>query len=883
MKTNFSLNILYFFYIKISSILYRIIKHLTLKNPKYAKLMDSLAAHNKEAILETKYIKPFQYEVLKYLPKKFLDVLMFTENTPTDIIFLLRLYKTINQIPEFIEMGEVKIVFICTHNGSPFALGSSFPITPETTPGDFIVHYFHSFMRLTLKAYGVDSIDVLFVKTTTGNREIVAKKLELSRERRVDNVEKRHYSTTTRSTTTIIEMDTPIDEDTLQNFLPDADRGKDPRRFILPLKKKDKQMSKIAAFDIETFVHEGRLYPYAIGIQYMKYSKIRKVIYYYENTHLSIEKNSAELLEKMVTYMTENCKSYTIFAHNLGKFDGILMMSSLFKVLGPHSLMIGKDNSIISIKFKQIKMLDSLRIFPMSLKNLAKQFNVDTQKGELDHSKINIDNVTTELIKTEVLEYLSGDIGSLYECMMKASDLIFDNYKFNITDVYSGSSLAMKHYRTSYLDKKGIPLLPRHLIDTISESYFGGISQVYKSYGRNLHYYDINSLYPWAMTQPMPYEYLGVAFNPKLEDVFGFVYASIYIPQELDYKPIPVRMDDILATPSGHVLGVYFSEELKYAKSIGCQIKAHKAYLFSKKFLFNDYVKDLYAEKSKATGSERVFIKLLLNGLYGFFARTDDKHVAQFLPLDEALEQAQIYGAYNIILMDDDATALLIRDTQPSKLHTDATGHEYYKKLDINKSPRTKSNRAIASATTGYARVRIHQFKDICGDVYYSDTDSIITGNKLSDNYINKDLGFMKDECEGLAITEAIFISPKLYGLRLSSGEEIIKTRGVKHGELNFDDLMKLHKGETIHYTRTQLFKSLNTKSIFQREIKGSVEHKTPAGKIPIYDNKIIIGYKDIHRSIFTAIKENPIGFKLSHRVTKIIKIIRSKLNFKDE
>lgn len=86
----------------------------------------------------------------------------------------------------------------------------------------------------------------------------------------------------------------------------------------------------------------------------------------------------------------------------------------------------------------------------------------------------------------------------------------------------------------------------------------------------------------------------------------------------------------------------------------------------------------------------------------------------------------------------------------------------------------TKLNKTIASEITIYSRVRIHKFKDICGDVYYSDTGSIITINKLSDKYINNDLGFMKDECNDLLINEGLFISSKLYGLRLSSGEEII-------------------------------------------------------------------------------------------------------------
>jgi hypothetical protein len=92
----------------------------------------------------------------------------------------------------------------------------------------------------------------------------------------------------------------------------------------------------------------------------------------------------------------------------------------------------------------------------------------------------------------------------------------------------------------------------------------------------------------------------------------------------------------------------------------------------------------------------------------------------------------------------------------------------------MNNILRTKSNKAIASEIMAYSKVRIYEFKDIYRDVYYSNTDSIITGNKLPNKYINNDLGFMKDECNDLLINKGLFISSKLYGLRLSSDEEII-------------------------------------------------------------------------------------------------------------
>ena len=61
----------------------------------------------------------------------------------------------------------------------------------------------------------------------------------------------------------------------------------------------------------------------------------------------------------------------------------------------------------------------------------------------------------------------------------------------------------------------------------------------------------------------------------------------------------------------------------------------------------------MYKEKAIAKGSDRVFVKLLLNGLYGFFARNDEKYVALFLPLDEAI---RLKYTHNLIIMDNDET-----------------------------------------------------------------------------------------------------------------------------------------------------------------------------------------------------------------------------------
>lgn len=60
--------------------------------------------------------------------------------------------------------------------------------------------------------------------------------------------------------------------------------------------------------------------------------------------------------------------------------------------------------------------------------------------------------------------------------------------------------------------KVEIPILNNALDSFIRRSYFGGATDYYKKYVTNAKYYDVNSLYPYAMLNDMPgkmIKYLG--------------------------------------------------------------------------------------------------------------------------------------------------------------------------------------------------------------------------------------------------------------------------------------------------------------------------------------------------------------------------------------
>ena len=88
----------------------------------------------------------------------------------------------------------------------------------------------------------------------------------------------------------------------------------------------------------------------------------------------------------------------------------------------------------------------------------------------------------------------------------------------------------------------------------------------------------------------------------------------------------------------------------------------------------------------------------------------------------------------------------------------------------------------------------------------YTDTDSIFTTKPLNSSFLGKGLGLMKDELNGLLISEAYFLGIKQYGFWYTdvNGSRIEKSvwAGVTRNSLSFNDIIslrKLRKGD-IHY-----------------------------------------------------------------------------------
>jgi hypothetical protein len=492
----------------------------------------------------------------------------------------------------------------------------------------------------------------------------------------------------------------------------------------------------------------------------------------------------------------------TIFAHNLGEFDGYFLYKALlnhYNVKNVSSL-IDDTNSFISISVVDkliIEWKDSLRVFPMKLEDLCKMFLVNGKTSPYNPNFRNINLLFSQpleenILLNEFIEYSKQDALSLYEALTQAQSLYFNNFKIDIESVYSTATLSLKIYRTIF-QPKPIFILPSNMDSFIRNGYYGGGTDVYKAYARKVYQYDVNSLYPHAMLNPMPYNLISNGIinltNRKLDNFFGFILAKIECPIDMLRPVLPYHKDGKTIYPVGNWEGVYFSEELKAVEKLGYKITLIKGLEFSKEYLFQDFVDHFYKIKQQSEGVERSIAKLQLNNLYGYFGRKQIGITTQNVHNDELKDFILTRIVKSINPINKNYTTVLTYSNINYKLLKDLNNQFHNIGSDYNY---IMSNVAIASAVTSYARIHMIPFK-IHPDTLYTDTDSAFTTSPIDPSLIGKELGLMKDELKGLLIEEAYFVGPKKYGYWLldRDGTRIEESvfSGVPRNSLSFEEV----------------------------------------------------------------------------------------------
>lgn len=299
-------------------------------------------------------------------------------------------------------------------------------------------------------------------------------------------------------------------------------------------------------------------------------------------------------------------------------------------------------------------------------------------------------------------------------------------------------AMAMQLFKQFYNDD--FELDNKTIKGILRDSYYGGRVEVFRlgEVSGPFNHYDINSLFPSVMRDfkfPVPKSYY-LAGKPdfKKEGVFqGFLDHP-----KLDICNLPVRAGNELIYPHGSLYGTWpYPEIRRFLDDGGKIVHCERAIEFEKvESPFVRYVDFCYNQRIKATDElDKVFWKLMLNSLYGKFGQS---------------------RGLTII---------------------------HQNKERVISSESSYSNVIWSSYVTSHARVRLLESLRQCSEVYYTDTDSIFTPDRLP---VSNELG--KFKLEGI-VKKGFFAGNKLYilddkarakGVPRSIAADFIRTgRGV--------------------------------------------------------------------------------------------------------
>jgi hypothetical protein len=514
-----------------------------------------------------------------------------------------------------------------------------------------------------------------------------------------------------------------------------------------------------SVFDLETIRSKvngkEEMNPYACG--------------YYDGKNFELFEGKECLNGFLKFYLQKENANKICYAHFGGKFDFLFVLDELIFKLNKGNkyqiipIRIGSSIAQVEIRRGKNKWIlrDTYKLLSFSLKDLTNNFKVKHIKGEFDHNKINWRNWKS--LKKEWLPYLISDCKGLYEVVNTYEDYVYRNFGISLYSCLTIAQLSLTIFRKKFLKEK-IPIYINKE-EKIRQSYYGGRTEIFKRFGKNLKYYDVNSLYPYVMFNcDVPVGLPVKTNNFKLTD-FGVAYANIEAPKDIKYPLLPhkIKVDNNsskLVFPVGKWSGWYCSPELQKAKKLGYKIDIKTGYLFKRKKLFRGFVKCFYEIKKKAEKDSVDYIlsKLSLNSLYGKFGQKRTKQKIFISPKKVAnLTPMDIYGELNI----------------------------------FEKSVSSRSNfilPAISSFITCYSRLVLYKYIEEADkkglNVYYCDTDSVMVDGELD---TSPELGDLKLEEE---IKEGIFLLPKMYALKLKNNY-YFRCKGFPKGIFNYKNYEK--------------------------------------------------------------------------------------------
>lgn len=525
------------------------------------------------------------------------------------------------------------------------------------------------------------------------------------------------------------------------------------------------------------------------------------------------EQDNAAFVKATIAAIAALPGSFTIYAHNGGKFD------FLFLIAGIRGSVAFKGRGIMSCNIGSHQLRDSFHIIPERLANY--------KKDTFDYQKLK--RASRDRFKSEAIEYCINDCRFLFDLIKK----FLTQHGFKISIGAAALSLIRENYR--------IETLTEAQDEAIRPFYFGGRVECIAGKGlfadRTFKLHDINSEYPWAMAEhlhPIGSEYIFRGGLPGSNTCFvelsAFSNSAFFMRNEQTHTS---------KITYGHGTFCTTIHEYRQAKELGLidNIKIIRCVDNVNQTDFKLFVYPLYEGRAKLkelmetltendtiyleTKGDMLIVKLVMNNGYGKFASNPRKYKDHYLtdPYERPPSESGEWGHHPAF--ENEQYWIWARPTERQKF----------------------INVGTAASITGAARARLMRAIHFARNPIYCDTDSLICEELRGEEIHQSKLGAWNLEAE---LSEVIICGKKQYAyIKKKDGKPVVKCKGalsatyiksdaglwiVKQPEqrpITYDDMKLLLIGEEISNTAAgPTLTRRSTQSYITRRIRATAPSK---------------------------------------------------------
>lgn len=319
-----------------------------------------------------------------------------------------------------------------------------------------------------------------------------------------------------------------------------------------------------------------------------------------------------------------------VYAHNGGRFDHLWLLD---QHPDREAEVMTNASGIFSLRFKDSPALfvDSMRIFPFSLDTLTGGAKKKSLLAQLcpGHGKnhtpcggyCQIKRNMPARVRRIVEEYAVADVVELMRALDHFAALA-DSWGVIIGRTLGSTAWKSAEEALGLEDRKW----KRDLWEEVRGAYHGGRAEVFRRWSKAGEVQDVNSMYPWALTQPVPVGDPKVlegrsALRAWVNGAAGVFRATVHVPADTWIPPLPISTASGVAFPTGTVRGHWPRPELEHALESGARVeRIHSAVTWKREAaIFKPWVEKMYAlrmDYGKST-REGKWLKWIVNALTG--------------------------------------------------------------------------------------------------------------------------------------------------------------------------------------------------------------------------------------------------------------------------